>query len=78
MGFKTKHPTMGKEGAAAYRRETRPDGRCTQGVAHLPSAGPRKGHWCGAEPLASGAAVPVWPMPPTEVGLAQAAPAPNG
>lgn len=27
---------------------------------------------------ASGAAVPVWPMPPTEVRLAQAAPAPNG
>jgi len=25
-----------------------------------------------------GAAAPVWPMPPTEVGLAQAAPASNG
>lgn len=59
---------VGMESAAAHRRETRPDGRCTQGAAHLHSAGLRKGHWCGAEPLASGTAAPV---PPTEVGLAQ-------
>ena len=45
---------VGAERAAAHGRGTGPGGRCAQGAAHLPSAGPRKGHWCGAEPLASG------------------------
>lgn len=56
------------------QEETRPDGRCTQAVAYLPSAMQRKGCWCEAEPLTYGAAIPVWPMPPTELGLAQVAP----